>query len=57
MTSAYLDRARRYHQVIKTALLKEWDPIGVGEVPEAQDEYDSYVPDTYELLITPAAKA
>jgi hypothetical protein len=34
------------------ALLKEWDPIGVGQIPEAQDEYDSYVPDVYKLLIT-----
>lgn len=28
---------------VKQILLKEWDPIGVGDVPEAQDEYDSYV--------------
>ncbi|MGC8561307.1 MAG: hypothetical protein ACP5O1_11585 [Phycisphaerae bacterium] len=34
------------------ALLKEWDPIGVGQIPEAQDEYDSYVPGVYRLLVT-----
>jgi hypothetical protein len=52
MTSANLDRAKRYHEAIKRALLKEWDPIGVADVPEAQDEYDSYVPRVYRLLIT-----
>lgn len=24
--------------------MKEWDPIGVCDIPEAKDEYDSYVP-------------
>jgi hypothetical protein len=24
-------------------LLRQWDPIGVADVPQAQDEYDSYV--------------
>jgi hypothetical protein len=23
--------------------MEEWDPIGVRDVPEAQDEYDSYL--------------
>ena len=27
---------------IKRLLLKEWDPIGVAEVPQAADEYDMY---------------
>ena len=47
-----LDRAKRYHEAIRRALLQDWDPIGVGESPEAQDEYDSYVPAVYRLLIT-----
>jgi hypothetical protein len=46
------NRARLYHQAIRRALLKEWDPIGVGEIAEAQDEYDSYVPAVYKMLIT-----
>jgi hypothetical protein len=25
------------------AVLKYWDPIGVGDVPEAVDEYNSYL--------------
>ena len=28
---------------IREILLRDWDPIGVQDVPEAQDEYDSYV--------------
>jgi hypothetical protein len=48
----YRERARNYHAAIRTILLTEWDPIGVSHVPEAQDEYDSYVGDVYNLLIT-----
>ncbi len=31
--------------------MKEWDPIGVSDTPEAQGEYDSYVPHIYSQLI------
>lgn len=41
--SEFWDRAMRYHQAIREALMKEWDPIGVAHIPEAQDEYDGYV--------------
>jgi hypothetical protein len=54
--SRYLDRARRYHESIRTILLKEWDPIGVADVPEAQDEYDSYVGQIYGMLIRHEAR-
>ena len=50
--SEQVGRARRYHKAIREALLHEWDPIGVRDIPEAQDEYDSYVGAVYELLIT-----
>ena len=36
--------------VIHDVLVNEWDPIGIGDVPEAQDEYDSYIPVIYRLL-------
>jgi hypothetical protein len=45
-------RAKRYHGAIKNILLNEWDPIGVSDVPEAQDEYDSYVPGIHKMLIS-----
>lgn len=35
---------------IQKILLKEWDPIGIQDIPEAQDEYDSYVPDVCKLI-------
>ena len=31
-----------------------WDPIGVAEIPLARDEYHSYVPKVFELLISGA---
>ncbi len=49
---AALAEAERYLTAIKAALLKEWDPIGVKDVPEVRDEYDSYAPHVYTLLTT-----
>jgi hypothetical protein len=49
--SEHLDRARRYHAGIRQILLHDWDPIGVADVPEAQDEYDSYISKIYGVLI------
>lgn len=31
-------------------LLNDWDPIGVRDIPEAQDEYFAYIPSIYQLL-------
>lgn len=45
------ERARALHQKIRDVLLKEWDPVGVQDIPEAQDEYDGYVPTLYSMLI------
>jgi hypothetical protein len=36
---------------IQKALIDGWDPIGVRDIPEAQDEYNSYVPMLYDLLV------
>jgi hypothetical protein len=43
-------RAREIQEGIRQVLLRYWDPIGIQEVPEAQDEYDSYVGGVYRLL-------
>jgi hypothetical protein len=51
MMSEAAERARALHQNIKDVLLKEWDPIGVQAIPEAQDEYDGYVSAVYSMLI------
>src|SRR5437879_6388369 len=34
---------RRGGAGIRRLLIEEWDPIGVRGIPEAADEYDSYV--------------
>jgi hypothetical protein len=36
---------------IRKILMKEWDPIGVDDIPEAQDEYDRYIPQVISLLL------
>ena len=35
---------------IRRVLMEYWDPIGIKDAPMAQDEYDSYVSDIYQLL-------
>lgn len=52
MTTSHQVQARIYHDAIRRILLKEWDPIGVSEIPEAQDEYDSYVGEIHKMLIS-----
>ena len=49
-------RAREIQESIRQVLLRDWDPIGVSEVPEAQDEYDSYVGGVYRLLASRASE-
>jgi hypothetical protein len=49
--SEFAQRARALHQSIRTTLLRDWDPIGVSEIPEAQDEYDAYVPEIHALIV------
>ena len=44
------NRIRDIKRQIRRVLLEEWDPIGVKEWPEAQDEYDSYLDGIYRLL-------
>jgi hypothetical protein len=36
-------------------LLRDWDPIGIADVPQAQDEYDGYVGQVYRLLSSRAS--
>src|SRR5688572_21789219 len=43
-------RAKAIQESIRQVLLNEWDPIGINDVPEAQDEYDGYVGGVYRLL-------
>lgn len=36
--------------IIQKILLNEWDPIGVSDIPEAQDEYDAYADTVFGML-------
>jgi hypothetical protein len=49
--SEHLQRAKSYQDAIREVLTREWDPICVSGVPEAQDEYDGYINEIYGLLI------
>lgn len=35
---------------LRRVLMREWDPIGVGQSPQARDEYDSYLGQIAERL-------
>jgi len=47
-----IEQARVLHQHIKNVLMQDWDPIGVQAIPGAEDEYDSYIPTLYSMLIS-----
>jgi hypothetical protein len=51
-----LRKAKEVSEKIKSILLYDWDPIGVSDVPEAQDEYDSYVGGVLKLLTSDASE-
>ena len=46
------EESRETRQAIRRVLLEVWDPIGIGDEPNAQDEYDGYVGPIFELLVT-----
>lgn len=41
---------KELYQRVDEVLHYLWDPIGVSGVPEARDEYDSYLPHVFSLL-------
>jgi hypothetical protein len=43
-------RDRILYEKIREILMDSWDPIGVAKVINAQDEYDSYIPQILEIL-------
>ena len=45
-----MPRDRVLYEKIRRILMDSWDPIGVSKVINAQDEYDSYIPQILELL-------
>jgi len=59
MASEMIDkgRSREIRREIRRVLMAEWDPIGVNDIPQAADEYDSYMAGVYELLERGASEA
>ena len=49
-------RAREIQDSIREVLIREWLPIHIHDVPEAQDEYDAYVGGVYRLLASGASE-
>lgn len=47
--------SRRIRAEIRRVLMTVWDPIGVRDEPNAQDEYDSYLGDVFALLTSGAS--
>uniref|UniRef100_A0A486XT63 Uncharacterized protein n=1 Tax=Rheinheimera sp. BAL341 TaxID=1708203 RepID=A0A486XT63_9GAMM len=40
-----------FYNLVREAVHKEWDPIGVYEYSEEMGEYDGYVPNLCQLLL------
>jgi hypothetical protein len=49
--------SRRIRVEIRHVLLNVWDPLGVKDEPDAQDEYDGYIGRLYELLVSKAPQS
>ncbi len=49
--SQLAEAKRDLPQTVRDFLLREWDPIGIHDIPEAQDEYDAYVPTLCAMLV------
>jgi len=46
------EESRAIRRQIRSVLMEAWDPVRVNGIPEAADEYDSYIGDFYEMLVT-----
>jgi len=42
--------SRRIRVLIRHVLLEVWDPIGINDEPNAQNEYDGYIGTVYDLV-------
>jgi hypothetical protein len=46
------EESREVRSAIRRVFLEVWDPIGISDEPNAQDEYDGYIGRAFELLTT-----
>ena len=52
-----MTRLNRLTDAVREILLVHWDPIGIQDVPQAQDEYDAYLPPLARMIIDGASVA
>jgi hypothetical protein len=53
-----IDKIAEIHRQLEAMLLHNWDPIGVGHIPECRDEYRRYVRGVYDVAVgTRSARA
>jgi len=50
-------QSRENRARVRELFMREWDPIGVAGMPEAADEYDTYVDAAYVMLMDQNADA
>lgn len=54
-----MNRNKRVKEIMTSIgqiLHNDWDPIGVRGVPEAQNEYESYIGEVYRLIVSGASE-
>lgn len=56
MSDQFPNRPHDIHAAIKSALLNDWDPIGVKDIPNAESEYDGYVSELYNMIVQGKSK-
>jgi hypothetical protein len=44
-------KKKKLWEEISRVLREEWDPIGINQPEEANDEYNGYIPSVYKLLL------
>jgi hypothetical protein len=49
------ERAGEIQRSIAEVLRRNWDPIGIRDMPDSSDEYDAYVGGVYRLLVSGAS--
>jgi len=47
---------KQFFKKIDTILWEQWDPIGVNDMVEARDEYESYVPTIFSSALKGSEK-
>ncbi|TDE08308.1 hypothetical protein [Dyadobacter psychrotolerans] len=49
------EQQNRLYNFIDNLLWEEWDPIGINDMPEARNEYSTYTPQIFSLVIRGAS--